>query len=174
MRISVRKTAFAAVIAAVYAALTLSTASIAYGPVQFLIAEALCVLPFFFPFSVWGLFVGCVLSNIISAYGLLDVVVGSLATLFAARCTMMLGRRGKRSVRRYALACLPPVLFNAVMVGAVIALYGASDGAFVPMFLVNAAQVAFGEAAVMYVIGLPLMIYLPRTRLFGELQIGER
>ncbi|NLA87250.1 MAG: QueT transporter family protein, partial [Clostridiales bacterium] len=116
---STRKIAFAAVIAAVYAALTMINPW-GFGPVQFRISEVLCIMPFFFPFSVWGLFIGCVISNLISAYGVLDVVFGSLATLFAALCTMQLGRFSRESPAVKALACLPPVIFNGVIVGAVI------------------------------------------------------
>ena len=81
MKFPVRKIAFSAVVAAVYAALTMLLAPISYGVLQFRISEVLCILPFFFPSTVWGLFIGCAISNILSTYGLLDVVMGSAATL---------------------------------------------------------------------------------------------
>ena len=84
MKISVRKIAFSAALAAVYAALTMCTAFMSYGPIQFRLAEALNILPFFFPETVLGLFVGCIISNLISGYGIYDIVFGSLATLLAA------------------------------------------------------------------------------------------
>ena len=82
----VRQLTTAAVVGALYAALTLlsSAFGIAFGPIQFRVSEALCVLPFLLPETAWGLFVGCWVANLISPYGALDMVVGSLATQLAA------------------------------------------------------------------------------------------
>jgi len=166
---TVRKMVAAAVIAAVYAALSMALAPISYGPIQFRISEVLCILPFFLPFSTWGLFLGCLIANLISAYGPLDIVFGSLATLLAALCTAYFGRRG-RSALSEATACFMPVLFNGLIVGAVIAWSETNGGdAFLPAWLFNAGTVAFGEAAVLYIIGLPLMIYLPKRRFFCDI-----
>ena len=77
------------VIAAAYAALTLVAAALnlAYGPVQFRFSEALTVLPFLFPGTWPGVFVGCLVANLLSPYGPLDVVLGSAGTLVAALLT---------------------------------------------------------------------------------------
>lgn len=166
---SIRKIAYAAVIAAVYAGLTMFLAPISYGPLQFRLSEVLCILPFFFPFSVWGLFVGCLLANIISVYGIADIVFGSLATLIAALGTMYIGKKGKGGVGSKALACLPPVLANGVIIGGVIAFMTTPGSAFWAGFAVNGLQVAIGELAVMFVLGFPLLVYLPNTKFFREL-----
>ena len=165
-----RKVAFAGVVGALYAALTIGLNFIGYGPVQFRIAEALCVLPFFFPFSVWGLFAGCILANIISPYPL-DIIVGSVATLLAAVCTMLIGRFGKGGVVSKVFACLPPVVVNAVFIGALIAFYmaGAGEASFIAAFVLCGAQVGLGQLAVLYALGLPLLIYLPKMRVFEKL-----
>ena len=166
-----RKVAFAGVVGALYAALTIGLGFIGFGPVQFRVAEALCVLPFFFPFSVWGLFVGCMIANLLSPYPL-DIVIGSSATLLAAVCTMRIGKLRKNSISVKILACLPPVVINAVFIGALIAYYMAGVGgvgAFFTAFLLNGAQVGFGQLAVLYILGLPLLIYLPKTRVFEKL-----
>ena len=96
------------VIAAAYAALTLvaSAMNLAYGPVQFRFSDALTVLPFLFPGTWPGLFVGCLVANLLSPYGPIDIVIGSLATLLAAIWT--------EKVDRPWLAPLPPVLCNMV------------------------------------------------------------
>ena len=80
---SVRQLTLAAVIGALYAVLTLTASvfGITYGPVQCRVSEALCVLPFFFPEAKWGLFVGCLIANLLSPYGAPDIICGSLATL---------------------------------------------------------------------------------------------
>ena len=170
--INARKIAFAGAIAALYAALTLALGGIAYGPIQFRIAEALCILPFFFPFSVWGLFIGCIIANMFSPYPL-DVIIGPIATLLAALCTMRIGKPGNGSIRAKIVACIPPVAINAVLVGALIAYYiaGTSEaGSFAAAFLISGLQVGFGQMVVLYALGLPLMIYLPKSRVFDKLR----
>ena len=146
-----RKLVLAAAIGGLYAALTIATAWLpfTYGPVQFRISEALCVLPFLFPYSAWGLFVGCILANLLSPYPL-DILVGALATLIAALCTARL--------RSKWLAPLPPVLANGLLIGALIAWYQVGFGSgFIAAFLYNALTVALGEAVVCYALGLPLL-----------------
>jgi len=170
-RANIRKIVFAGVLAALYAALTVSLSPISYGNFQFRAAEALMVLPFFFPFSVWGLFIGCILANIISPYPL-DIVVGSLASLIAGFCTMQIGKMGKNSVSVKALACFPPVIINAIFIGLLIAFYmvGFSDlPTFFATAFVSGIQVGFGQLVVLYVIGLPLLIYLPKSRAYVEM-----
>ena len=76
-KFTTRDLTLAAVLAAVYAALTMLLPIPQYGPVQFRLAEALTVLPFVCPAAAPGLFIGCLLANLLSPYGLLDMVVGS-------------------------------------------------------------------------------------------------
>jgi len=168
---NIRKIAFSAVIAAVYAALTISLSFMSYGPFQFRVAEALCILPFFFPFSVWGLFAGCILANVFSMFGIVDIVFGSLATLLSALCTMYLGKLGREKLSFKALACLPPVVFNAIIIGLVITFYSPlSEGeTFFKMFVINGAWVGLGELSVLYLLGLPLLVALPKTGAFKHL-----
>ena len=149
---SVRRLTRAAIVGALYAALTLlsSAFGIAYGPVQFRLSEALCVLPFLFPETAWGLFAGCWAANLISPYGPLDMVVGSLATLLAALWTA--------KCRRKWLAPLPPVVCNGLLVGAVLAWQqSGSMQTFAPAFAANAFSVALGEAVVCFGLGLLLL-----------------
>jgi len=167
-----RKIAFAGIIGALYAALTIALSFIGYGPIQFRIAEALCILPFFFPFTAWGLFIGCVVANLLSPYPL-DIAVGTVATLLAAFCTAGISRFGRERLPVKLLACLPPVIINALAIGALLAYYtisaDSSDSTavkFLTAFLINGAQVGFGELVVMYALGLPLMIYLPKSSVF--------
>ena len=170
-KINIRKIVFAAVVAALYAGLTFATMPIAYTPMQLRISEVLCILPFFFPFSVWGLFVGCIVANLISPYGIIDLVIGSIASLLAAVSTMYIGKMDKPDrIPVKAFACFPPVIFNAIFIGAMIAFYmvGFSE-AFFATFIVNGLWVGLGQLAVLYVLGLPLMIYLPKTKIIDKL-----
>lgn len=154
-----RQLAVSAVVAAAYAALTIVLAPISYGPVQFRVAEALCVLPFICPTSAWGLFIGCIIANIYGGYGALDIVFGSLATLFAGLVTAR--------TRIKWLAPLPPVIFNGLIVGALLSVTLVPEnsmGAF-PGF---AAWVGLGEAVVCYALGLPLLFGLSKLKFFSE------
>ena len=157
---SVRRMNRAAIVGALYAALTLlsSVFGIAYGPAQFRISEALCLLPFLFPETAWGLFVGCWVANLISPYGPLDMVVGSLATLLAALWTA--------KCRRKWLAPLPPVVCNGILIGAVLAWQQSGSGeTFLPAFALNGLSVALGEAVVCFALGLLLLRAVERTGL---------
>ena len=111
MKLRTRQLTLAALTAAAYAVLSYfgSIFGITYGPIQCRFSEALCVLPFFLPETAWGLGVGCLITNLLSPYGILDIVVGSAATLLAALLTARCRNRW--------LAPLPPVLTNTVLVG---------------------------------------------------------
>ena len=155
-----------AVVGALYAALTMMLAPISYGALQFRVSEALCVLPVFFPYTSVGLFLGCALANLMSAAGMLDVVFGSLATLCAGLCAAACGREARRtgtmpSLSMRLLACVSPVLWNGVVIGAVLAWSFARD-AFWQSFLLMGAEVAIGEAGVLFLLGMPLLAVVPR------------
>lgn len=152
----------AAMIAAGYTVLTLLAMmlNLAYGPVQFRFSEALTVLPVLTPAAVPGLAVGCLLSNLWSSMGALDIIFGTAATLLAALTPYMV--RNIRVKGIPILAPLPPVLFNALIVGVEITIV--SPGGFVfPAFLANALSVGLGELAVCYVLGLPLLVALEKA-----------
>lgn len=142
----------AAVVGGLYAALSLlgSVFGISYGPIQCRFAEALCVLPFLFPETAWGLGIGCLIANILSPYGLLDIVIGSLTTLGAALLT-------RRCKSKY-LAPLPPVLCNGVIIGVLLAFeqVGFTE-AFRKAFWFNGCSVLVGEAIACYGLGLLLV-----------------
>ena len=152
---SVRTLTFAAILAAVYAALTLFLPIPQYGPIQIRFAEALTVLPFFFPAATPGLFVGCIIANLFSPY-ILDVFFGSAATLLACLWT---GR-----LRNRWLAPLPPVVCNALIVGWEIA-FSTTDtaAAFWPTFGFNALTVGMGELLACCVLGSILLSALHRS-----------
>lgn len=170
--LSVHRMAAIALLAAVYAALTMALGFLAYEAVQFRIAEALCILPFFFPWTSWGLVLGCLIANLLSPYGPVDVIFGTLATLLSCLAAGAIGRGDKRSWARNILACLMPVVFNAVIVGGVIGwsiTNQAFTGAFWSATVVQGAFVGLGELAVMLILGLPLMRWLPTSRVYPRL-----
>ena len=137
-----------AMIAAIYVALTLSLMPISYGPIQFRVSEALCILPFFTPAAVPGLFVGCLLSNLLGGLVPMDVICGSLATL--------IGAIGSRYVRKHKwCVCIPPILANTIIVPWVLKYaYGAED--MIPFMMLT---VGIGEILAIGVLGVKHLVF---------------
>lgn len=145
-----------ALIAAMYVALTfLSNAfGLASGVIQVRISEALTILPFFTPAAIPGLYVGCLLSNILTGCVFWDVVFGSLATLIGAVGTYLL-----RKVKW--LAPVPPILSNMLIVPFVLRYaYGITDQAIWFMML----TVGAGEVISAGVLGMLLLFALNQHR----------
>ena len=143
----------AAVIAALYAALTIFIMPLSYGVMQFRVSEAMTALPMFTPAAVPGLFVGCMLANIVSPVGLVDVVIGSAATLIAAVLTYKL--RAHKLV-----ALIPPVLANAFLVGGELYYFYNVDFSLIACFF----WVGLGEMGACYGLGYPLSLVLEKYR----------
>lgn len=136
----------AAIIAALYAALTLLLQPISgfQGNFQLRVSEALTLLPVFTPAAVPGLFVGCLIANLLGGATIMDVIFGSLATLLAAFLT--------RRLRFNApLAALAPVLVNMVVVGLTLSLT-----LNLPL-LPTMGWVGLGQLLACYALGLPLV-----------------
>lgn len=143
----------AAMIAAVYTVLTLAFAPISFWAVQFRISEVLCILPFFTPAAIPGLFLGCLISNFLCGAAALDVVFGSIATLIGA-----LGSYALRNNRR--LVCLPPILSNMVIIPWVLR-YAYGSGDMIPFAMVT---VGIGEILAIGVLGNILLVVLERYK----------
>lgn len=144
---------YAAAIAAIYVVLTMVFAPISFGPVQFRISEALCILPYFTPAGIPGLFVGCFLSNLLGTAAPLDVVFGSLATL--------IGAIGSYALRdKKWLVCLPPILSNTIIIPWVLRFaYGTDD--LIPFAMMT---VGIGEVLAIGVLGNMLLVLLDRYK----------
>ena len=140
----------AALIAAVYVALVLLFKPISFGAIQFRIAEALCILPFFSLSAVPGIALGCLLGNFFSGAAMPDVVFGTFATLIAA-----IGSYQLRNVSKW-LVCVPPILANAIIIPFVLQYaYGVTDAYY---FLF--ATVGAGEILAVGVLGNILLLAL--------------
>ena len=142
-----------ALIAALYVALTMMFAPISFGPVQFRISEALCILPFFTPAAIPGLFLGCLISNLLGTAVIMDVICGSLATL--------IGAVGSYWLRQHKyLVCLPPILANTLIIPWVLRYaYGSTD--LVPFMMLT---VGIGEVLAIGVLGNGLLALLERYK----------
>lgn len=144
-----------AMIAALYVVLTwmANALGLANGAIQVRFSEALCILPVFTPAAIPGLFVGCLLANILNGCVIWDIIFGSLATLLGAFGTYFL-RKTK------FVFTLPPVIANAVIVPFVLRYaYGVGDAHW---YLV--ATVAAGEIISVCILGLILKVGLWKYR----------
>ena len=144
----------AAMIAAIYVVLTVIGASFAFGPVQVRLSEALTILPVFTPAGIPGVFLGCLISNIITGALLPDIIFGSLATLIGAVFTWMLRNQSK------FLAPLPPIIANAVVVPFVLK-YAYMEPFPIPFMMLT---VGIGEVVSCGVLGLILYGALNKYR----------
>lgn len=158
-----------ATIAALYTTLSIVFAPISYGPFQFRISEILTVLPIFSPTAIFGLTIGCVVSNI---YGVvvdategampIDILIGSLATFLAAYLTYLIGKSNSKTAK-YILGPLPAVVVNAIIIGGEITFFGGGN------FLFNALNVGLGQLGVCYILGVPLMFALYKNKLYNKI-----
>lgn len=166
----------AAMIAAIYVVLTLlaNAFGLANYAIQVRFSEALTILPFFTPAAVPGLFVGCILSNILTGCLPLDTVFGSLATLIGALGTYAIGRISRKAIgaARSALepqkksaiykflVPLPPIISNTLIVPFVLAYVYQFEGS-IPYFMLT---VGIGEVISCGVLGLILLFSLDRYK----------
>lgn len=155
-----------ALIAAIYAALTYAVAPLSFGATQFRISEALTVLPVFTPAAIPGLSIGCIIANIGSPYGPIDIVLGSLATVLAALMTRL--TRNIKFKNIPLLSLIFPTNFNGIIIGAEIMMFTPGQAGIVGFFT-SASGVALGEVVVCYTLGILLYIGLDKTNVFKKL-----
>ena len=144
----------AALIAALYVVLTYVFAPFSFGEVQVRIAEALTILPVFTPAAIPGLFVGCLLGNILGGALLPDIIFGSLATLIGAIFTWML--RNKNPL----LAPVPPIVANTLIVPFVLR-YAYGVALPIPFMMLT---VGIGEVISCGVLGMAFYFALNKSR----------
>lgn len=150
---------YGAAIAAIYVVLTMVFLPISFGPIQFRISELLCVLPYFTPAAIPGLFIGCLLANFLGGAAALDVIFGSIATLIGAVGSYLLRKN------RY-LVSVPPILANMIIVPWVLRFaYGSED-----MIWFSTITVGIGEIMAIGILGQILLSVLIRYQhvIFGK------
>lgn len=154
MKKSVKSVTVSAIIAAAYTVLCLPTASFSFGVVQFRAAELLTLLPFLSPHAIYGVFVGCFLSNILFSTPI-DAIVGSLATLTAAILTY-------KSKNIY-IASVWPIVINALAIGTMLC---ALNGNFsIPVLISFIASIGISQFIVCFVLGIPFIKLLQRYKI---------
>lgn len=164
----------AGIIAALYVALTCAFGMMSYvGLFQFRPAEALCLLPLFYAEAVPALWVGCMLANVISLYGVYDVFIGSAVTLVAAVCTYLIGRairetgtKMRSHLARVFLGGIFPVTLNALIIPVVIVYIGGftEGGTASSVYLWNFVSLFVSQSIWVYALGAPLYFFVTKMR----------
>jgi uncharacterized membrane protein len=168
-----KKFTIIAMIAALYTAVSLALAPITYGSIQVRVAEALTLLPIIYPPAIWGVTLGCALTNLVGAMmginvlGFMDVFVGTFATFLAAVCTYKLRKIEFKGLP--LLAASMPVLFNAVIIGFELAFVYFPLESMMFGFMISAIEVGLGELVSCFVFGIPLIKILNKTKIFEKI-----
>lgn len=154
----VRELTRAALIAAIYCAVTILW-PFSFGGVQVRISEALTLLPVLLPAAVPGVSVGCALAGLLTGAPWFDWLFGSLTTLTAALLT-------RKYHKPLALAAVWPTLLNAVITGAIVH-FAYIDAPTLSLLPLTMLSVGIGEALACFGLGVPLLLSLQKSGLFG-------
>ena len=147
---STKKLVTTALVAAIYATLTLISGAISYGPIQFRIAEILVLLPFIRKDYIWGLTIGCFLANIIGPYGVPDIIFGTIATFLSVYAVYLTSKLMKGKKYALLVSSIWPTVINAIIIGAMLNLF------FGAPLILSMIQVGFGQFVVITIIAVPL------------------
>lgn len=150
MTTNIKKLVTTALVAAIYATLTLVLGAISYGPIQFRVAEIMVLLPFIKKDYIWGLTIGCFLANIIGPYGVPDIIFGTTATFLSVYAVYLTSQM--MDGKKYALlvSSIWPTVINAIIIGIMLNIF------FGLPLVLSMAQVGFGQFVVITIIGVPL------------------
>lgn len=161
-----------AMIAAIYAAVSLALAPISFGMVQIRVSEAMTLLPIFDPVTILGVTLGCLVTNLVgfmtgaNILGWLDILFGTGATLIAAVLTWLL--RNIRFKGLPLLAAIPPVLVNMCVIGMELCYLMVGEFNW-QIFCLNAIGVGLGQLLSCFALGMPLVWFLQKTGLHKKL-----
>ncbi len=164
-KLTTKQIALSGITAGLYAGITILTSSFAYGNIQFRIADAMCLLVALEPSMTVGLTLGCLIANIFSTVSVLDIVIGTAATLLGCLLTVR--------IRKTWLLPVPTILANAALVGAMLSWVYMPPEQFWKGFFIMGGEVAAGEIAVLYALGVPLYLCLRKNGLLGRLLHGK-
>ena len=161
MYVNTKKLSRAGLVAGLYALLSLITFPVASGAIQFRVSEALCILALIFPETAPALAIGCLLSNLITGCAPLDVVFGSLITLFAGLCTFAVGKLIKNTALKVVLGGFFPVFLNAFLLPLIwLWCYGTVEY----VYLIQALLLIASQSISIYGLGTPLFFAVKKLK----------
>ncbi len=165
MKITLSSLVKIAMIAALYSTVSLVLAPFSFGNIQVRVAEGLTLLPLISPLAIFGLTLGCFITNFVGVImganilGMMDVFIGTFATLIAALLTYKLRNI---TIKGFPfLSSLMPIVINAVIIGAELAYVFAPEFTFT-YFAIFALEVAIGQTIAVYIVGLPILSALKK------------
>jgi uncharacterized membrane protein len=157
-----------AIIAATYAVITMLLAPISYGPIQFRVSEIMVLLVFIDKKYFTGIALGTFLAGLFSPYGMLDAVVGTIATIVALGGVIAIRSALGDNLKSLIIASLSPTIANGIIIGWLI-----SYSVGIP-FLVPALQVALGEFVVVTIVGVIVIRWVQKNeKILSLLKIHE-
>jgi uncharacterized membrane protein len=143
--------------------MTIAIMPLSFGQIQIRLSEMLTVLPFFFPEAIWGVTIGCLLSNVFSPFGIIDIVGGTLCTFIAATLTYLLRNIHNEKVGAY-FGIIPPIIVNGFGVAFYVSLmidHNLSLANFsLPLYFSFAGFIVLGELVSVGIGGGILITYL--------------
>ncbi|WP_066893298.1 QueT transporter family protein [Clostridium nigeriense] len=139
-----------ALIAAIYAVLTVILAPISYGPIQFRLSEILVLFAFIDPIYIIGLTLGCFLANLFGGLGIMDLIFGTLATFLSVSAISLTAKIVSGRIISLIISSLWPTIFNGIIIGWML-----SYVLELPLIL-TMLQVGIGEFVVVSLIGVPV------------------
>lgn len=150
-----KKITFASMISAVYFVLCLIEGYIASGPVANIrFAEGLIIMALFVPETILGAAIGCFLYNLFFGFGIIDALIGTIATIFGGLFVLLINKVIKKEKFKLVLFGLGLVIFNAILVPIVLILNipDLNWGVYWYEFMI----VGIGELIAVYSLGIPL------------------
>ncbi len=152
----------AGIVAGLYVVLSMLTLPISSGVIQFRLSECLTILPLVFPETIFGLFAGCMISNLITGCLVLDIILGSLITLVSAIFTYLFGRLIKNTTLKVIVGGLFPVLLNAFLLPVVwYYIYGELEY----IYILQVTFLLVSQAVSIYGLGTPVYIFSNKYKL---------
>ena len=159
------KIAYSAIIASLYLVFTMVTFSVSGGAIQFRLSEGLCILPLFFVEAPIGLFVGCLLSNLITGLPIMDVLCGSLITLVAGVLTYYTGKLLKKKIVKFIVGGLFPVLLNAFILPLI---WYFCYGNLEHLYIIQVLFLIVSEAVSVYLVGGVIYFCFYKNKFFNR------
>lgn len=148
---TVKRLVRTAIIATLYAVITLVLAPISYGAVQFRISEIMVLLAFFDPFYIGGLTLGCFIANIVGPNGVVDAILGTLATFISVYAISLTGKFIKHNKISLIAASLWPTIINGLIIGWML------NFLYQLPLLLSIGEVVIGEFVVVTMVGVPVI-----------------
>ena len=159
------KIVYSAIIASLYIIFTMVTFSVSGGAIQFRLSESLCILPLFMFEASIGLFVGCLLSNLITGLPLIDVFGGSIVTLLAGVLTYLAGRFLHKKWAKFIVGGLFPVLLNAFLLPLI---WFYCYGKIEHLYIIQVLFLLISQAVSVYLVGGIIYYFSHKSKLFRQ------